>query len=99
MTVTTTYQTYVGYLPATRSGLSPAHWSISHLCNCCLDYVATEQLIAHAQIHAVEPPGCEDFHSREPSGTMAPKQVDRCEDTIAAFEDPHAPMTTDRRRR
>ena len=97
----TTYQTHVALLPAlnTRNGLTPAHWSVTHLCNRCLDYVPAEQLIAHTQIHAAELSGCEDFHSRRPSGTMAPQQLDRCEDTIAASEDPHAPMTTDRRRR
>jgi hypothetical protein len=99
MTVTTTYQTYVGHLPATRSGLAPAHWSISHLCNCCLDYVATAQLVAHAQMHSAEPSGDEGFHSREHSGTMAPEQLDRCEDTIAASNDRHTPTTTTQRRR
>ena len=46
-----TYQTYVGYLPASRSGLSPARWSITHLCSRCQDYVATEALIAHTRSH------------------------------------------------
>lgn len=94
----TTYQTYVGHLPATWSGLTPAHWSIAHLCNRCLDYVPTEQLVAHTQIHANELSGREDFRSRDHSGKMTPKQVDPNEDTITASED-HAPMTTDRRRR
>jgi len=69
----TTYQTHVALLPAlnTRNGLTPAQWSVTHLCNRCLDYVPAEQLIAHTQIHAAELSGCEDFHSRQPSGTMA----------------------------
>ncbi len=97
MTVTT-YRSYVGHLPATRSGLTPAHWSVTHLCNVCLDYVGTEQLITHTQIHADELSGDEDFHCREHSGTMTPRQFDPDEDPITASED-HAPTTTDRRRR
>ena len=95
----TTYQTSVGFLPDTRSGLTPAHWSVRHLCHRCLDYIATEELIAHAQIHAAELSGCEDFPSRGHSGNMEPKQPDPCEDPMTASEDQHAPMTTDHRRR
>lgn len=69
----TTYQTYVGYLPATRSGPMPAHWSVTHLCNRCFHYVTTQQLITHAQMHETGQSGGEDFRSREHSGTMATK--------------------------
>ncbi len=95
----TTYQTSIGFLPASRSGLTPAHWSVTHLCNRCFDYIATEELIAHAQIHAVGPSDREAFPSRKPSGTMATKQPDRCEGPIAACDDQHPPITTDHRRR
>jgi hypothetical protein len=95
----TSYQTSVGFLPDTPSGLTPAHWSVIHLCNRCLDHIVTEQLIAHAQIHAAEQSDCEVFPSRGHSGTMEPKRLDRCEDPITASDDQHAPMTTDHRRR
>jgi hypothetical protein len=49
----TTYRTYVSHLPATRSGLSPAQWSIQHVCNRCQDQVATDALIAHSRSHAL----------------------------------------------
>jgi hypothetical protein len=70
----------VGYLPATPSGLSLAHWSVQHLCNRVFDYDATAQLVGHTQIHATEPPDGEDSHSREHSGKMATKQLDPNED-------------------
>jgi len=95
----TTSQTYVGYLPTTRSGLMPAHQSVTHRCHRCLDYVATGQLVAHAQMHANAPSGDEDLHSGEHSGTMAPEHLDRCEDTITASNDRHTPTTTTQRRR
>ncbi len=94
-----TYQTYVGYLPATRRGLTPAHWSVTHLCSRCSDYVATADLVAHTHMHTVEPSGGEGFHSRDHSGTMAPKQLDPTEDPITASEDQHPPTTTEQRRR
>ncbi len=97
----TTYQTNVAFLPALRTGsrLMPAHWSVTHLCHRCYDYVITAQLVAHTQIHADELSGGEDFHSRDHSGTMAPEHLDRCEDTITASNNRHAPTTTTQRRR
>jgi hypothetical protein len=97
----TTYQTNVVFLPAlrTRSRLMPAQWSVMHLCSRCYDYVITGQLVAHAQMHANAPSGDEDFHSGEPSGTMAPERLDRCEDSITPSNDPNPPMTTTQRRR
>lgn len=49
----TTFRTQVSYLPPTPLGLVPGRWAIEHHCTLCRRRVAADELIAHAQDHAV----------------------------------------------
>ena len=51
--MTTSYRTHVSYRPPTPLGLIPGRWAVEHQCTVCRARVATEDLIEHAQDHAV----------------------------------------------
>ena len=50
--MTVTYRSVVLHVPPTPMGLVPERWVVDHWCNACRQRVATDQLVAHARVHA-----------------------------------------------